>query len=46
MEKQDIENNENVIKTEEKKKRGPKGGYRSEETNGGIKKMVNMIIDQ
>ena len=32
MEKQDIENNETVIKTEEKKKRGPKGGYRSEET--------------
>ena len=32
MEKQDIENNETVIKTEERKKRGPKGGVRSDNT--------------
>ena len=33
MEKQDIENNnEQVIKIEEKKKRGPKGGCRNEDT--------------
>jgi hypothetical protein len=33
MEKQDIENNnEQVIKIEEKKKRGPKGGVRSDST--------------
>ena len=32
MEKQDIKNNETVIKTEEKKKRGPKGGVRSDST--------------
>ena len=32
MEKQDIENNETVIKTEEKKRRGPKGGVRNDST--------------